>query len=234
MIVITRKGIRTVFIFCIIFLFGTMALIPNAPFTEALADHSVFMESIVVDPGHGGEDGGAVSEDGTEESQVNLEISHRLRDLFEFSGQHVYMTRSEDRSLDHGESTIKARKRSDLKSRVELVNSSHASALITIHQNSLPTSPVTNGAQVFYNAQPGAAELSGKIQDHLNLVVNQGHPKKTRKSPDIYLMKHISVPGILVECGFLSNYEETILLKNPNHQVKLVAAIVSGYLSGRS
>ena len=186
---------------------------------------------VVIDPGHGGEDGGAVSPDGLPESGLNLEISRMLRDLLVLSGQAVTMTRSDDSSLDNGEATVRGRKAADLRARVELVNRSKPAVLLSIHQNSLPASPVTHGAQAFWNLQPGAEKLAQAIQDDLNRCANPGNEKHTRQIPTaVYLMKHCMAPGVLVECGFLSNAEETRRLGDPIYQRKLAAAIGAGYL----
>lgn len=186
---------------------------------------------VIIDPGHGGEDGGAVSPDGLPESGLNLQIGLMLRDLLIFSGQNVLMTRSDDRSLDNGEATVRGRKAADLKARVDLVNNNQPAVLLSIHQNSLPSSPVTHGAQVFWNQQEGADSLAQFIQDDLNLCANPGNEKHTRQIPSaVYLMKHCTVPGVLMECGFLSNSEETQKLQEPSYQRKLAAAIAAGYL----
>jgi len=188
--------------------------------------------TIVIDPGHGGEDGGAVSVDGIKESQINLDISIRLNDLLRFTGFQTLMTRSQDISIsDDGLNTIRERKASDLHNRVDLINQTENALLLSIHQNSLPTSPVTHGAQAFWNHQAEAETMAAVMQDSLNSAINTGNEKHPRKISDsIYLMNHISVPGILIECGFLSNAAETSMLQNSSYQVKLAAAITSGYL----
>ena len=103
--------------------------------------------------------------------------------------------------------------------------------LLSIHQNSLPSSAVTHGAQVFWNRQEGAEELAGVVQETLNAVINVGNEKQSKRIPDtIYLMKNVTAPAILVECGFLSNSAETMQLQQPSYQLKLAAAIAGGYL----
>lgn len=186
----------------------------------------------VIDPGHGGEDGGAVSSGGVEESQINLAVSLRLSDLLRLMGQPTVLTRSEDVSIcDEGLATIRQRKASDLKNRVALVNATPNAVLLSIHQNSLPSSPVTHGAQVFWNRQEGAEALALLVQDSLNGAVNAGNEKNAKQiPPTIYLMKNITAPGVIVECGFLSNGEEARRLQEPSYQLKLAAAIAAGYL----
>ena len=186
---------------------------------------------VVVDPGHGGEDGGAVSPEGVEEARLNLEIALRVRDLLCFSGQRTIMTRTEDVSIHTEGDTIRARKASDIRNRVSLVNGTENAVLLSIHQNSLPSSPVTHGAQVFWNGQEGAEALAGLIQDTLNCRINQGNEKLPKPVPGaVYLMKHISAPGVIVECGFLSNGPETARLQERDYQMRLAAAVAAGYL----
>lgn len=187
--------------------------------------------TVVLDPGHGGEDGGAVSPDGVAESHLNLAVSERVNDLLRFAGQRTRMTRTEDVSIHTEGETVRARKASDIRNRVALVNETEHPVLLSVHQNSLPSSPVTHGAQVFWNRQEGAENLARIVQDSLNRTINAGnekHPKQIQDS--IYLMKHVTVPAILVECGFLSNAEETGKLQTPSYQIKLAAAITAGYL----
>lgn len=188
--------------------------------------------TVVVDAGHGGEDGGATSPDGVEESGLNLEIAVRVNELLRFAGQRTLLTRSEDVTIaDPDLATVRQRKASDLKNRVALVNGTENAVLLSIHQNSLPSSVVTHGAQVFWNRQEGAEILAETVQDALNACINVGNEKHPKPIPaTIYLMKNITAPGIIVECGFLSNAEETLRLQEPSYQQKLAAAIAAGYL----
>lgn len=187
---------------------------------------------VVVDPGHGGEDGGAVSTDGSvQESGLNLEVAQKVCDLLRFTGQQAAMTRTEDVSIHSPDAkTMRQRKVSDIHNRVALVNETERAVLLSIHQNSLPSSRVTHGAQVFWNTREGAEPLAEAVQQALNASVNVGNEKHTKKIPStIYLMNQITAPGILVECGFLSNWEETVRLQEPTYQRKLATAITAGY-----
>ncbi len=197
---------------------------------ETMAEASEPGPVYIVDPGHGGEDGGAVASDGTVESGVNLGIALRLNDLLRFCGQTTRMTRREDVSIySDGAVTLREKKVSDLKNRVALINSIPGAVLVSIHQNKLPEAPRVHGAQVFYNAAEGAKEAAGRIQASLNGIVNTEKGKEPKQIANtIYLMKNITAPGILIECGFLSNPEETASLLRPEYQTRLAAAIVSG------
>ena len=137
----------------------------------------------------------------------------------------------EDVSIHTEGDTMRARKVSDIHHRVDIVNSTGGAVLLSIHQNSLPSSRVTHGAQVFWNTGEGAEALAGVVQDALNTAVNAGNEKLPRKIPaTIYLMNHVTAPAILVECGFLSNSSETVKLQEPSYQLKLAAAVATGYL----
>ena len=191
------------------------------------------VQTVVIDPGHGGQDGGAVAGDGTEESRINLAVSLQLEQLLRFAGVRTELTRREDVMVcDPGLETMRQRKGSDLHNRASFVNGIPNAVLLSIHQNSLPSSPSTRGAQVFWNRQEGAEELASSIQEALNGAVNAGHEKKAAQVPSsVYLMKEITAPGVLVECGFLSNAAETEQLKDPAYQTKLAAAIAAGVLN---
>lgn len=190
--------------------------------------------TVVVDPGHGGVDGGAVSSGGVEESQINLELGLRVNDLLRFCGLNTMMTRQDDRSIhSEGADTIRAKKASDLRNRVAMVNAAEHAVLLSIHQNSLPSSPQTHGAQAFWNGQEGAQALAEAVQAALNTAVNPERPKEAKAmGSSVYLMKNAQAPGVLVECGFLSNEEETARLQDGSYQRRLAAAMTAGLLAG--
>lgn len=219
-------------LFCVFILLSVYILtgtaVQKVPVFAAREDIPI---TVIVDPGHGGEDGGAVSANGVLESQLNLAVAAQVNDLLRFSGQRTIMTRADDQSIHTEGETIRARKASDIRNRVALVNGTEQAVLLSIHQNSLPSSPVTHGAQVFWNQQEGADLLAQIVQDSLNHTINPGNEKHPKQIPGtIYLMKHVTAPAILVECGFLSNAEETAKLQDPSYQMKLAAAITTGYL----
>lgn len=203
--------------------------------TEMVFGTSSPADAVVIDAGHGGVDGGAVAKDGTVESGINLAIALKLKELFLFCGIEPVMTRETDVSIHSSEAeTIAQKKVSDLKNRVKLINSHPQAVLISIHQNSLPTAPSVRGAQAFYNSVDGADELAGAIQKTLNLTINAQRPKTEKQIPStIYLMQNAEIPAVLVECGFLSNTEETQLLNTEAHQLRLAIAILGGYFTSK-
>ena len=201
--------------------------VPAFSYTEMTKD-----EIIVLDAGHGGADGGAVSADGTPEDDINLAIVLRLRDLFALMGHQAVLTRTGEASLADPESvTLRQEKVSDTKNRVTLINSVTNGCLISIHQNTLPGHPTVHGAQVFYGKVTDSDARAAAVQQALNRVINTDNEKSAKPiGSDIYIMAHVNCPAILVECGFLSNSAETKLLLSPEYQTKLAAAICYGYL----
>lgn len=171
----------------------------------------------IIDPGHGGVDGGATSVTGKLESAFNLEIGLRLRDLLQFLGYQTKMIRTEDISIYTKGETIAQKKMSDLKERVRICNETDGAILLSIHQNTFPDGRYS-GAQIFYSDTEGSHELAKQLQAALGK-----RPEKQAKG--IYLMDHITCPGVLIECGFLSNREEEAKLRSPEYQKLLVSVI---------
>ncbi len=179
---------------------------------------------VVIDPGHGGEDGGAVSRSGIPESAFNLEISLRLNDLMNLLGYDTKMLRTSDISIYTKGETLSQKKISDLKERVKLVNETDNAVLLSIHQNFYPDERYS-GAQVFYPKTEGSKQLAKQLQVAFSSILNQNSNRLAKPSSGVYLMEHIQCPGVLIECGFLSNTSEEEKLKNPEYQKKLCAVI---------
>lgn len=190
--------------------------------------------TLILDPGHGGADGGAVSVTGTYESAINLQIALRCRELCGLFGVNARMTReSEQLAYPEEAATIRAKKVWDTKTRTELVNSSEAPVLISIHQNKYTTA-TPHGCQVFYAPTEGSLELAQKLQAELTAATGESKRNAVRIGEGIYLMNHVTCPAILVECGFVSNAVEAHRLEDPEYQLKLASVIVGGYLSSLS
>ena len=185
--------------------------------------------TVVIDAGHGGEDGGAISCSGRLESGFNLEIALKLRDLLHLLGYRTSMIRTGDVSVYKDGTTIAEKKVSDLKERVRMVNHTENGILISIHQNTFSDSQY-HGAQVFYGPKGESQALAEAMQKALCDTVNPGSNRKIKKADGIYLMQRIDSTGILVECGFLSNPREEALLRTGEYQRKL-ACVMAGTLS---
>jgi len=182
--------------------------------------------TFIVDAGHGGEDGGATSCTGVLESHINLQIALRLDDLLHLLGYDTVMIRKTDISVYTEGNTIAQKKISDLKERVRIVNSMDNGILVSIHQNFFPDYRYS-GAQVFYNNFPDAKEIANRMQSSLVKELNPGSNRQCKPSTGVYLMEHITSPGLLVECGFLSNPEEESKLRSEEYQKKLCCVIAA-------
>ena len=181
-------------------------------------------DTIIIDAGHGGEDGGATSCSGKLESSFNLEIALKLNDLLHLLGYQTQMIRTTDRSVYTQGDTIAAKKVSDLKQRVKTVNETEDALLISIHQNTFPESRY-RGAQVFYGPAGESRQLADNLQTAFIETINPGSNRKSKKADGIYLMQHIDCTGILVECGFLSNPEEEAMLQTEEYQRRICCVI---------
>ncbi len=181
---------------------------------------------LIIDPGHGGVDGGATSCTGKLESAFNLEIGLRLRDLLTFMGYQTKMIRTEDISIYKTGETIAGKKMSDLKERVRICAETDGAILLSIHQNTFPDSRYS-GAQIFYAATEGSEELAKQLQRNFAATLNPGSKRDTKRAEGVYLMEHISCPGVLIECGFLSNPEEEAKLRSAEYQKALCCVIAA-------
>lgn len=180
----------------------------------------------VIDPGHGGEDGGATSCTGRLESGYNLDIALRLRDLLTLLGRNTRMIRTTDTAVYREGVTIAQKKVSDLKQRVRMVEETDDAVLLSIHQNYFSDGRYS-GAQVFYADTPGSQTLAESLQTALVSALNPGSNRKCKKSEGVYLMEHITGTGVLIECGFLSNPQEEALLRSPTYQKRLCCVIAA-------
>ena len=187
---------------------------------------------LILDAGHGGEDGGAVSVTGVPESQINLAIVKKMDAILGFYGECPILTRNSDRSLhDEGAVTLREKKVSDLKRRTEIVNETEQGVLISIHQNSFQ-SPKYQGTQVFYGNMDGSQELALHIQDAIRRTIQPDNSREVKKiAENVYLMNHIDRPAVLVECGFLTNPEEEKQLRDADYQKQLAAVLSAAWLT---
>ena len=187
---------------------------------------------LVIDPGHGGFDPGAVAADGTAESQVNLKVALQMEEIARLLGVKTDMTRREDVSTESdATAAVRQRKNSDLQNRVAQINGVSGGVLVSLHQNSLPQVPSVHGAQVFYGETVPLRELAESIQAALNQTVNDRAKEVKAAGGGVYLLKKAEIPAILVECGFLSNSEETVLLNSQAHQNRLAVTILASALA---
>jgi len=183
---------------------------------------------LILDAGHGGEDGGALTAAGDKESEINLDIVLKLEALMAFLGVDTVLTRRTDISIHDPEcTTLREKKVSDLKNRVDLINNTPNAMLISVHQNTF-TDPRYKGTQVFFRQGEISAQWGEMTQTLFRSVIDQTNGRSAAAIPDhVYLFSHISCPALLVECGFLSNGEEAALLMTNAYQRK-IALVLSG------
>ncbi len=185
---------------------------------------------VVLDAGHGGEDGGAVGIGGTVEKDINLAVMSKVQGLLEQSGCIVITSRTEDISLHNkGDEKTGNRKISDLNSRKQLPEEYDADVFVSIHMNTY-TDPQYKGAQVFYASEPGTSKrLAECIQSELKNHVDSSNMREVKDaSGNIYILENSKVPSVVAECGFLSNSEEEAKLRTEDYQNKLAFAIYCG------
>ena len=190
----------------------------------AVAGEAAIPRIIVLDAGHGGADGGASGPDGTRECDLNLAITLKTDAVLGLLGEETLLLRSTDTDLSSSDAkSISQKKVSDIRRRVELTNSQPGAILVSIHCNTYSQEKY-HGAQVFYTG--GAKEFGVTMQLALKNGVDPTNARMAKAvSPDVYLMNHIKVPGVLVECGFLTNQEELTNLKDPDYQTRLAVTI---------
>ncbi len=223
-----RKGrvlptaVRVLFSFILIV---SMLLVPMA----SSADE--WPPTVILDAGHGGEDGGAVGKGGVKEKDLNLAITLRLAELLREAGVNVILTRDEDRLLYKDGENIKGhRKEYDLKNRLAVAEANPGALFISIHMNTF-SSPKYAGLQVYYARTPGSQALAESIQ---RTVREQLQPENTRKihvaSSSIYLLDKAVGHAVLVECGFLSNEAECERLTQKDYQDRLCFSLFYGIM----
>lgn len=216
-------------------IFGAFLFVPlwlNRTLT-ASSDSLNTHTTVIIDAGHGGEDGGAISCTGKYESHINLQIALRLEDMMHLLGLQTIMIRSDDRSIYTNGTSIATRKISDIKERVRIVNHTPNALYISIHQNHF-ANPKYYGAQVFYNPYADSKLFATQLQSALKSSLDPMNRRKTKQSNGVYIMEHIACTGVLVECGFLSNPQEEQLLTTEEYQKKIaatIAAATSQYLN---
>ncbi len=189
-----------------------------------------YKTTVIIDPGHGGEDGGTSSSDGTLEKHINLKIALKLRSMLEMSGYDTLMTRDKDIQLgDTSLDTIRQRKVSDIKTRLKITQDNPNAILVSIHQNHYSSS-VYKGMQVFYSPKNEKSKLLADcIQSNtVNYLQNDNKRCTKETNSNIYLLYNSTIPSVLVECGFMSNEEEAKILKEDEYQQKLAFSIMSG------
>ncbi len=189
-------------------------------------------ETVIIDAGHGGEDGGAEGPEGILEKQINLAVSQKLEHIMNLCGINTDMTRRSDDALYFDEKdSVRQRKVSDIKKRVEKIKNTPRATVISVHQNSFPQDNC-KGSQVFFSkGNVQSKDFAKSVQSTLREGVDKtNHRTEKQNDKTIYILENVNCPAILVECGFLTNYEEAKLLKKDTYQTKLAVCITAGFL----
>ncbi len=187
---------------------------------------------VIIDPGHGGVDGGAVGVTGSIEQELNLNISLYLKEMLAAEGLNVLMTRSTDISIHSEEAvTIRQKKTSDLKNRLAIINAHPNAIIISVHQNSF-TAGYVHGTMIYYGViNKNSKQLAEKVKTAIQILQPDNEKQLKSAGKDLYLMSHAKGPAVLVECGFLSNANDEALLKTETHQRKIAQTIADGVLA---
>lgn len=183
--------------------------------------------TLVIDAGHGGIDGGAISDSGLKESDINLQIALKTEALVRFLGIDTVMTRETD--TDNSDNKAYS-EHDNLVQRVKLANSTENAVLISIHQNKFP-SAVVSGAEVMYSDNDDSKALGLITQDNLVTLLDSSNRRVARPAPkELLLTSSVECPTILVECGFMSNPQEVQKLSSNDYQLKLAAILAGSYI----
>ncbi len=227
-LVIRKKAILITL--CAVFVLGAVNVYYSneAKQTTALP---VSSKIVLLDAGHGGEDGGAIGGEGTVEKDINLAVMLKLQSLLEQNGCTVITTRTQDISLHNkGDEKSGNRKMSDLNNRKTMPEEYDADIFVSIHMNTFPDKKYS-GAQVFYAESNGSKELAECIQGELKAQVDNGNQREVKDAAgNIYILADAKIPSVVAECGFLSNTDEENKLKSDEYQQKLAFAIYCGII----
>lgn len=191
---------------------------------------------IVVDAGHGGEDGGCVSEDGVLEKDINLEVAKKVSEILSVMGYSTVMTRTEDKMLYdmYGDNAEGRKKTYDLKNRLRFAEENGADMFVSIHMNKFPEEKYS-GLQVYYSKNcPESRQIASVVQSFNKSYLQKDNEREIKEAgKNIYVMDRIKIPAVLVECGFLSNETEKELLVDDKYRKELgftVAAALASYM----
>ena len=231
-------GLLSIILFLVIYLFVSYSLVFLCTDKDNdMASHKVNLQLedipvIIIDAGHGGVDGGAVSESGILEKDINLKIAGYLRDLFLLSDIRCVLTRENDEMLTPKYTGSSNKKRADLIARTEIANETENSVFVSIHQNKFQSSKY-HGLQVFYSKNNSQSkELAEIIKFQNNKLVDNSNNRETKPAGrEIYILDNLDIPAVLIECGFLSNAAEAERLNSDSYQKQLALMIYSSLMT---
>ena len=209
----------------IVLMIAGIAVFPKSKSSETLSANKRY--TLVIDAGHGGRDGGAVAESGLKESEVNLEIALKMRDLAAFLGLDSVLTRETDTDFADGGNYSE---HDNLVKRAELANRTPNAVLISVHQNNYP-SALVKGAEVMYSLNNQSKELGLIAQDNFVTYLDRENRRVAHPAPEnLLLTSSVNCPAILAECGFMSNPEEAQKLATDAYTSKIALILISSYV----
>ncbi len=183
---------------------------------------------VALDAGHGGFDPGKISESGTLEKDINLQIALRVKQYLEASDVEVVMTRDTDTALS--DESDSGKKTADMRNRCQLINNASPALTVSIHQNSYHEEYV-KGAQVFYyKSSEKGRRLAEILQKRFDYVSGDANTRSAKANDSYYLLLHVRSPIVIVECGFLSNRDEAALLNTEDYQDRVAWTIHMGIM----
>lgn len=212
---------------CLVAIGGLQSI--QQPFTSTIGTAS-YERTVIIDPGHGGLDGGAVGTTGNNEKDINLSISLKLRTFFAAAGYQVIMTRQDDRSIHNsGSHTLREQKTSDIHNRFTFTQKYPKALFLSIHQN-LYTESQYSGAQVFYSKNnPDSKVLAQCLQTDIHTLLQPQNDRVIKPAgSNLYILYHARSPTVLVECGFVSNPAENAKLQDDTYQNQMAFSIFYG------
>ena len=218
--------------FIIVMVLTVVVIVNIADADYAPASNSADYPVVIIDAGHGGVDGGAVASDGTLEKDINLDIALRLNEILTEKGFTTILTRDGDYSVhDESADTVRKKKTSDLHNRLKIIESTENAIFVSVHQNYYTQSKY-NGAQVFYSPNDTRSSMLAEcIQKSIVKDIQPENTRQIKKSDSsIFLLYKATIPSVMVECGFLSNIEETEKLKTEEYRQRLAEAVCSGII----
>lgn len=227
MIVVVKK--KTILIVLLIALFAALILGTGINYANAFAPEKPFV--VVLDAGHGGRDNGVTGvKSNISEKEVNLAITYLVKEYLEKANIKVVLTRKDDDGL-YGD--VKSNfKRADMKKRKEIINQTAPDVVVSIHCNKFPTDSKRRGAQSFYEQMSlRSKELANSLQSSLNILNNEyAHREFPPLKGDYYILKCSRYVSAIVECGFMSNQEEDMLLQDEEYRIRIAYKISSGII----
>lgn len=183
---------------------------------------------VVIDSGHGGNDPGKIGVDGSLEKEINLQIAKKLKAYLEASDVKVVMTREDDRGLYTESDSHK--KMADMRNRCALINEAEPNLVVSIHQNSYHQEVISGGQVFYYKGSEKGKQLAEILQKRFDFVLGDKNRRLAKPNGNYYLLLHVKKPIVIVECGFLSNWEESAALKSEDYQNRLAWTIHMGVM----